>query len=111
MRPDCLYKLITHGEERMQGGQRILEDMADGTTTQFANSPIVGLQKILALEVDRSADNAPRRRGHQPHDRHGRYRLSGTGLSHQSQALLATDVQIDSRNRLDLPLPKAECSA
>ena len=71
----------TNGLQRVERIVRVLRHQADVDAAQLAPLRIGGAGDVLALETDRAAVDV--RAGiQQPNRRHGRRRLTGTGLTH-----------------------------
>jgi hypothetical protein len=94
-----LADLPAHRVDRVQGGERVLEDHGD---LLAAHRPPVGLvegQQVDALPVDLAPLDLHGRQ--QAEDRHGGHRLAGAGLADDGEHLAPVDVERHAVHRLD----------
>jgi pimeloyl-ACP methyl ester carboxylesterase len=91
---DRLDQLVAHREQRMQAGQRILEDRADFLAAQTLAR--LGRQVVdaPARQVDFAAAQPPGRLQQADH-RHAGQRLAGAGFADHAQDLARLDVETD----------------
>ena len=97
--PDRLDELLADPVERVQAGQRVLEDHADALAAHLPH--LLGRQVVdaLAREADLAARDAARRIDQADHRRAG-HRLAGAGLADDAQDLASGDVERDAVDRL-----------
>ena len=88
MGADRLDQLLADGEQRIERGQRILEDGADAPAPDRAQLGWRQIVDALALKQDLAAGD-PARRLQQPDHRGPGQRLAGTGFADQTQDLAA----------------------
>jgi hypothetical protein len=87
---DGLDQLLAHGEERVEAGQRVLEDGADLAPADPSDLLVGQVVDALALEPDRAAGDAARR-VEEPDDRHAGERLAGPRFADHAQDLARPD--------------------
>ena len=95
-----LDELSRNAQDRVQGRHGVLEHHGDLATAHRANSLIVEMREVAALEQDRAADD-PRRLVEQAHDRLGTDALAGAGFAHDAQRLAGMHVEADAVDRTD----------
>ena len=108
VRLDGFEHLRAHGQQRVQGRERVLKDIGDPVTADLAQAMVRQAHKILAAEVDRSALDHARGRGDQPQDRQRRDGLTRAAFADDAQALAFVQVQVDLPDRAQLPRTEVE---
>jgi hypothetical protein len=96
---DGFGDLVADGEDRVEGGQGVLEHHGQPTAPQFAPVILVHVEQVLAAEDDLPGDLG--RLGQEPHDRQGADALAGTGLADDPDDLVGVDVVAHPIDRLD----------
>jgi hypothetical protein len=92
VRADGLDQLPTHGVERIQRGQRVLEDRADLAPANGPHRIEAEVVDALALQPDLAAGHAARRL-EQADDGRARERLAGARLAHHAEDFSRRDVE------------------
>jgi hypothetical protein len=87
VRGDALDQLVPHGEERVQGRHRVLQDHRDAAAAEPVHLGLRQRQQVDAVEADAAADDAGRAVGQHPHDREAREALAGAGFADETQGL------------------------
>ena len=82
-----LGDLPAHREHRVEGGQGVLEDHRDVFTANVLHRPGRRGEQLHAAVRDRSAGDVGRGSVENAHDRLGRHRLPGAGLTEDGQGL------------------------
>ena len=95
---DGLDQLVADREERVQAGQRVLEDGADASAADLLQPGLVQLVDALAADADLARGDAPRRLEQAQH-RHAGHRLAGTTLADDAQDLAGRDAERDVVDR------------
>ena len=95
-----LDELSRNAQDRVQRRHGVLEHHGDLATAHRANSFIVQVREVAALEQDRAADD-PRRLVEQAHDRLGTDALAGAGFADDAQRLAGMHVEADAVDRAD----------
>jgi hypothetical protein len=91
---DGLGQLPADGVQRVQRGQRVLEDGADLAPADGTHLLVRQVVNALALQQDLTAGDAPGRL-QQPNDGRPRERLARARLAHHAQHLARSDVKGD----------------
>ena len=90
MRANGFLDLPTHRVERVERGQRVLENGTDALAPDVPHLRMVQVVDALAFQQDLPAGNAPRRL-QQADDGGTRQRLAGTGLPHHTEDFARLD--------------------
>ena len=93
---DRFADLIADGKNRIERGHRLLEDHRDLVASDLAHLLVTELEQILAAVDDLAADNFPRRRRDQPHDRQRSDALAAAGLADQPKSLALVDLEANA---------------
>ena len=104
-----LHHLVPDGVERMERGQRVLED-AGGSIPAHATKLLAGHgQRVAAAQTNRARGDDSRGRGHEPEHGQRRHRLAGAGLADDPETLARrhreadpADRPVDARTDLEL---------
>jgi hypothetical protein len=86
--------LIPDRKDRVQRGQRLLEDERDARTAHRLHPALRERQQVAPLEGDAARDDAARRRD-EPHDRERGDRLAAARLADQRQRFAAVHRETD----------------
>ncbi len=84
--------LLPHGEDRIEGGSRILEDHGDARPTDVPHLLLAQRQNIPTIEGDPAIYDLTRG-WDQAEEREAGHRLAAAGLTHQSKDLPSSDVK------------------
>ena len=95
---DGLDELMADRIERIEAGQRVLEDGADAGAAHLAHLLVGQIVDAPALEADFAAGNAARR-FEQADDGSAGQRLAGARFAHHAQHLARRDVEGDVVDR------------
>ena len=87
-----LGNLVTNGVHGGQRGQRILENHGDVLAAVGTHFLVVQAQQLGAVVLNRTGDVRGGRV--QTHDGHRSHRLTGTGLTHDTQGLARVQVEV-----------------
>ncbi len=90
VRLDGFGELPTHGVQRVQRGQRVLENRADAPTPDVAHVRVAEVVDALAFQQDLARGHAPRR-FQQADDGGARERLARARLAHHAQDFAGGD--------------------
>jgi hypothetical protein len=71
MRPQDLGDLLADGDDRVEGGERLLRDQRDVSSAQAAHLALGESEQIALAEHDSTRRDVSGRRGQQPQDREG----------------------------------------
>ena len=96
MQADGLDQLLSDREERVQRGQRILEDRADLAAAHLLHRPVAEPVDAPAADVDLARGDAPRRL-EQPQNGKPGHRLAGAGIADDAQDFAGRDAERDVR--------------
>ena len=105
---DGFEKLRADGEQGMQRGQRILEDIGDPVASDPAQLGLGQADEILTVEGDGTALDHARWGGDQAQDRQGGDGLPRATFTDDTQALARGQVKVDMAHRLELARAKIE---
>ena len=105
VQPDRLADLGADRHDRVQRGHRLLEDHRDLVAADVAHLGFAERHEILAVDLDRAADDASRRVRHQAQQRQRGHRLAAAGLADDRQGFRAAHRERDVVDRLDDPEP------
>ena len=98
---DHLAHLLLDGVQRIERGERLLEDHGDAVAADFPHGSFVGLQEIRAEKTDLPLGVKGRGIIQKPHDRERGDRLARARLTHQGHRLAAPDRERDAAHGLD----------
>ena len=96
--------LEAHGQNRIEGSHRILEDEPDLAASNPSQILPAELKQVPALEHRFPGQDLGWRHGQQP--QHGQHRraLAGTALAHNPEELAFPDLEADAVNRANITL-------
>ena len=95
MGPDGLPDLVPDGEDRVQGGQRLLKHHGDLVSPDLLHGALIQGQDVRSFKQNPPTHDFSRRAGNQPQGRKGRDGLSAPGLPHQADGLPRMNVVAD----------------
>ncbi len=101
MEHDRLADLAVHGEYRVEGSHRVLEDHRDPVSPNAAHFLIAHFEDIVALEDDLAVDNLAGGRGDQAHEGERGDRLAAAGLADDAERFTRVQVKRDTIHGLD----------
>ncbi len=107
VRLDGFDELPADAVERIQRGQRILEDGADPAPTDVAHLLVAQVVDALPLQQDLAAGDAARRL-QQADDRGAGERLAGARFAHHAEDLARCDLERDVVQRAQRAAPARE---
>src|SRR5476651_2333555 len=110
MSPDCLDELLAHRIERIETGQRVLEDRADARATHLAHFLVGKIVDALALEPYLAGGNAARRL-EQADDGIAGERFARARLAHDAQHFTGRNVERDVVDREQGAAPRRKLDA
>ena len=102
MELNTLGNLISHRHNRVQRRHGVLENHGHIIATHMFQFLRGHLQNILALQINLTALNHPRRVGNQIQDGHGRGGLARAGLPYQTQSVLFPNLNVNAVDRMDI---------
>ena len=103
-----LVDLLLDPMQRVERGQRLLEDHRDAVAADAAHDPLAGADQLGAAKAD-AALRVPRDGvGQELQDRQGRDRLARAAFADHRQGLALLDAEADALDRLDLAHRRAE---
>jgi hypothetical protein len=97
---DGLDELVADGEDRVEGGLRVLQDHGDAAAPDAPHLLLGLVEQVLALEADGALDDARGRPGHQPQQRQGGHRLAAARLTHDAEGLALAEGEAHPVHRL-----------
>src|SRR6185312_14876982 len=107
MRQDRLDQLVADAVERIEAGQRVLEDHADALAAQQPHLRARQVVDTLAAESDLAAGDAARRL-QQADDRRSGDRLAGAGFADHAEHLAGRDVEGEIVDGGQHPVPRRD---
>ncbi len=107
MRANGFDQLLSHPIERVEAGQRILEDHADAFAPHLAHVLRGQIVDPIARQQDLATGN-PSRRIDEARDGRTGDGLSGAGFAHHAQHLAARNVEGDAVDGLERAAPRDE---
>ena len=110
MRQDRLDELVADPQQRIEAGQRILEDDADAAPAYLAHPRRRQIVDARAVEPDFAAGDAARRI-EQADDGEAGERFAGAGFADHAENLAGRDVERDAVERDQRPLSRGEFDA
>ena len=108
--PHHLPHLDADGERGVQRRHRVLEHHGDLLAAHPAHLGRALVEEVLSLEQDATADDAPRRLGHEPYQRQAGDRLARARLSHEGERLPGVEGEAHPVDRPGDPAPCEEMS-
>jgi hypothetical protein len=99
---DRLGNLVADGERGVQRSHRLLEDHCELVAAQVAQALRRALQQVFALEQHLAVGDAPRRLGHEAHDRERGHALAASGFADDAERAAALEPEIDAVHRAHL---------
>src|SRR5688500_15136777 len=94
-------QLAGDGEDRIEGGHRVLEDHRDLFAADLAHVVVGHLQDVATLEQDLAGRDLARRARNQAHDREPGHAFTAPGLADDAEGLARHDIERDVVNCLD----------
>ena len=98
---DRFHELLSDRVSRVQAGHGVLEDDGDLVASDIFHDILTGTDKFLSVQLDGSRNDFTCSR-QDLHDRVGRDRLTGAGLSYDSQYFAPLQVEGDAVYGADL---------
>ena len=92
--PNGLSDLVADFENRIEGGERFLENHGDAIASNMLQVFLFQLQQVLAGEQDVTPRNFARRLVDETENAEGRDGLAAPGLAHQADGFLTSHLEI-----------------
>ena len=94
--PNGLSDLVADFENRIEGGERLLENHGDAIASDMLQVFLFQLQQVFAGEKDATPRNFARRLVDEAENAEGRDGLAAPGFAHQADGFLASHLETDA---------------